>query len=167
MTTDKATTLETLQNDADALAVLVRLAEYGAGACMKDGRYRRDVAALYGDGAGGYDADAVLAWARQRLAETENTIEALDGTGMPSPPAARVAVLIEGGIVETIYTDTPGVEVVVLDSDLDGLDDDQERRIVQTDDGCRYYPHRGVEVYNLAARAVEAFDLVRAVEASE
>ncbi len=38
---------------------------------------------------------------------------------------ARIVVYVEGGIVQEIVSDTPGIEVVKLDYDTEGADDDE------------------------------------------
>lgn len=78
--------LDTLENDAEALRVLETLAEAGADLgedAPGEESLRRRVAAAYQDGAATSEPEALLAWVRQRLAETENTIAALDGSGPP------------------------------------------------------------------------------------
>jgi hypothetical protein len=103
-------TLEDMQNDADALAVLVRLADWmmhptgAASACR---------AAVLENGAGGIEASAVLAWVRARLTETENSIAAADGSGMPG---AVVVVEVRGGVAE-VSECPPGIEVRITDWD--------------------------------------------------
>jgi hypothetical protein len=85
--------LETLQNDADALAFCRDLARWAAeaetdlaaGLPADVDEIARDLRALLSDGAAGRDACALEAWARERLSETENSIAALDGSGMPEP----------------------------------------------------------------------------------
>jgi hypothetical protein len=91
-------TVEDLENDLAALDLLLRLAEYGVEACASvaeregtTGEETRDfpalerVANLYRNGAGGFDETAVVAWIKERITETENSIEAASGMGMPSP----------------------------------------------------------------------------------
>jgi hypothetical protein len=100
--------LADLMNDADALSVLVRLAEYGLECCEKfnarigtPGERQADypaavtVARLFDNGAGGYEADAVVAWVRDRLNETENTVAAMDGSGAPFSPSHGFAYLLQ------------------------------------------------------------------------
>ena len=78
---------EHLENSRAALAVLLRLAEYGRAACEENDRYPNrekpnndsELARQYVDGAGAVEPDAVVAWVKGELARLDNTLDALDG----------------------------------------------------------------------------------------
>jgi hypothetical protein len=105
-------TVEDLENDLAALTMALRLAEYGNDCCERDAvpgndpskanphsaaRADRDVARLYNDGAGAFEASALVVWLQERIAETENTIDGLTGAGPPVPGRAPGETL-RGGI---------------------------------------------------------------------
>jgi len=43
----------------------------------------------------------------------------------PEEQPVRILVLLDGGLVQDVLADRPGVEVAVLDQDLDGADEDE------------------------------------------
>lgn len=69
-------TVERYENDLAALDVLLRLAE----AVGED-------SSLWIFGAAGVDKSAVIAWLKEQAGATLNTLDALNGTGMPTPDA--------------------------------------------------------------------------------
>lgn len=89
-------TLDDLHNDHAALTVLLRLAELGAAECATDAEWTARmgenfmhetvadecdqenaaaIAGLYGNGAGGFEPEALVAWVKGRLEETANSID--------------------------------------------------------------------------------------------
>ena len=43
----------------------------------------------------------------------------------PEEQPVRILVVVDGGLVQDVLADKPGVEVAVLDQDLDGADEDE------------------------------------------
>lgn len=134
-------TLDDIDNDHAALTMALRLAELGLmvtrgetdGTREEYQTLSRWIEPLYSDGAGAFEPSALVVWLKERLAETENTISALDGSGPPLPPFARVLVTVEGGVIQDVSADVPDVEVIVVDFDDDGDTDDP--RAVENDRG--------------------------------
>jgi len=81
-------TLEDLHNDADALTELVRLAAWaadGQAGAPLPGKKRTIPP----------ESVKALAWAKQRLAETSNTIDALEGAGPPLEATVAICDVCE------------------------------------------------------------------------
>jgi hypothetical protein len=118
-------TVEDMQNDADALAVLVRLLDHGT---------LRDALAEACDGT--EEPEAVGVWLRERLAETENTLGQLNGTD-PETVTARVVVGISGG-VGYVEEKPPGIQVAIWDYDEGKARADDDPDVEHDHDGERY-----------------------------
>ena len=37
----------------------------------------------------------------------------------------KLIIIVEGGIVQEVYADTPGAEIVLVDHDTEGVDEDE------------------------------------------
>jgi hypothetical protein len=73
------------------------------------------------------------AWARQMAATGRGYLP--EGRPGETAPPIRVAVALEGGIVQGAVADRPGVAVTVLDYDTDGADADRVWAIPQDNGG--------------------------------
>lgn len=154
-------TLEDLQNDEACLGVALWLAEMGD--MLERGEFdgtpeeyavlKRWVLPAYENGAGAFESSALVAWLKERVEETQNTIDALDGSGMPALPTATVLVTIEGGVVQDVSADTPGVRVILQEYDDDM---DENPAIIEDDQGHRAYMQDWEPSGNDLERAVVA-----------
>jgi len=54
---------------------------------------------------------------------------------------AKVVIFMEGGIAQSVLADSEGVEVIILDGDIDGIEEDNPRLKKFEDD--TYYVAEG------------------------
>jgi hypothetical protein len=87
---------EALENDAAALTILLRLAEYGARCCdpAESGLAVSDIPNLYSDGAAAFEPSAVVEWVKERLSGCE--LDAVFGLRemMEAPEVAPLRALL-------------------------------------------------------------------------
>lgn len=69
-------TIEDLENDLAALECV----RQAVAQCLEDGDLAKHV---FSWGAAAFEPEAVLAWLEEKIQETENTIESLEGAGPP------------------------------------------------------------------------------------
>jgi len=69
--------------------------------------------------------------------------------------SVRVLILLDGGLVQDVMTDKPGIEVAVLDADIEGADEEFDEIVDVTGDG---YALRGTLQAHDVAIAPEAIE---------
>jgi len=57
---------------------------------------------------------------------------------------AKVVIFMEGGIAQSVLADGRDVEVIILDGDIDGIEDDNPR--LKVFEGDTYYVAEGVDL---------------------
>lgn len=77
----------------------------------------------------------------------------------------RIVVVVEGGMVQNVYSDTDDVNVVVLDGDVEGADESELVPIADDDGFVNDWIVCNGPVYEDAAFVNRVFDAAKGVKA--
>ncbi|CCG43218.1 hypothetical protein [Magnetospirillum molischianum] len=80
---------------------------------------------------------AVLRGVAESSVLTVEEADDLDTIASMLESNTRLAIVIEGGVVQAVVSDAPetlgGLDIAVIDYDTDGMDDDQIVQVIQSD----------------------------------
>lgn len=95
------------------------------------------------DGKGGWVEDPEAFMDADDAIDTLRALitKARELTATEPPPAGRIQIIMDGGLIEDVQADIPGQEAIVVDNDVDGPD---HPSVIEVDGGYRAITRLGV-----------------------